>query len=75
MTKKPRKCWVFYRIELISLGINPISMDNHSMICGKRGKNLSQPINSPFTSTELGVLLYGQFCCPLEVCHTLCLNA
>ena len=27
-----------------------MSLDNHQMICGKRGKHLSQPINSPFTA-------------------------
>jgi hypothetical protein len=26
-----------------------MSIENHGMICAKRGKNPSQPINSPFT--------------------------
>jgi hypothetical protein len=33
----------------MSLGINRMSIGNHRIICGKRGKNPSQPINSPFT--------------------------
>ena len=30
-----------------------MSINNHQMICGKRGKNLSQPTTSPFTAVEV----------------------
>ena len=30
-----------------------MSIDNHRMTCGKRGKNLSQPINFPFTGRHV----------------------
>jgi hypothetical protein len=29
-----------------------MSIETHRIVCGKRGKNPSQPINSPFTGTE-----------------------
>jgi hypothetical protein len=32
----------------MSLGINRMSIENHRILCGKRVKNLRQPINSPF---------------------------
>jgi hypothetical protein len=34
----------------MSLDINRMSIENHLIICGKRGKNPSQPINPPFTA-------------------------
>jgi hypothetical protein len=37
-------------MKLMSLGINRMSIGNHLIICGKRGKNPSQAINSPFTA-------------------------
>jgi hypothetical protein len=49
MTGKPMKHWVFHQIKLMSLGIKWMSIENHQIICGKRSKNVSQPITSPFT--------------------------
>jgi len=55
MTEKPRKRQVFHRIKLMSLGINRMSIENHRIICGKRDKNSSQPINSMFTAYAMRV--------------------
>ena len=55
MTRKPRKCEVFHRIELVSLGINQMSIDNQLNDMWKRDKNPSQPINSPFIAPKLCV--------------------
>ena len=56
MTGKPRKRQVFHRIKLMSLGTNWMSIENHRIICGKRGTNPSQPINSPFTAYEFLIM-------------------
>ena len=37
-------------MKLMSLGINRMSIENHRIICEKRVKNPSQPINFPFTA-------------------------
>ena len=64
MTNVPKNISIFHWIELISLGINRMSIDNHRMTCGKRGKNLSQPINSPFIAMNLVVCMCAvQACC------------
>ena len=55
MTGKPR-IQIFHRIELISLDINQMNIDNHRIICGKRDKNQSQPINTPFTRLRNTIL-------------------
>ena len=52
MTGVPRKRQVFHWIKLMTLGINRMCIENHRIICGQRGKNPNQPINSPFTAWD-----------------------
>ena len=44
---KPRKRWVFHRMNT----------SDHQMICEKRDKNLSQPLNSPLIAQLNGMTM------------------
>jgi hypothetical protein len=72
MTKKTRKRELSHQIKSMSLFMNGMSIENHRIICGNRGKNLSQFINFSFTAFSSPTSWPNNHCNNIYALHRCC---